>query len=65
MSNVKTVISSLNKAELNDELKSSDETKQVCPKRLVWISAFWNTSLLVQINSKLNSKPYDYLYCYY
>ena len=30
MSNVKTIISNHNKAELNNELKSSDETKQVC-----------------------------------
>jgi len=29
MSNVKTIISN-HKAELNNELKSSDETKQVC-----------------------------------
>jgi len=31
-------------------------TKAACA-----ISAFWKDSL-VQINSKLNSKPYDYLY---
>ena len=30
MSNVRTIISNHNKAELNNELKSLDETKQVC-----------------------------------